>query len=106
MCNARKCELDADVVLPTDPENANGRAYWSTSRLVFPQFAAMCAAQWEPCDTRIWKKCDDGWATRNATRGGWQGSRAMQVMFVLGLESRSWTRADLRASDALACKMA
>ena len=38
----------------------------------------MCGAQWEPCD--------DGWTVDSMTRGGWQGSRAMQVMFVLGLE--------------------
>ena len=29
---------------------------------------------------------DDGWTLDSTTRGGWQGWRAMQVMFVLGLE--------------------
>ena len=51
-----------------------------------PQLAAICAAPWEPCDTRFWQRCDDGWTVDGTSRGGWQGSRAMQVMFVLGLE--------------------
>ena len=81
---------DADVALPIDLENANGRAYRSTcleaARTACPQLAAICAAHWEPCDTRFWQRCDDGWTLNSTTRGGWQGSRAMQVMFVLGLE--------------------
>ena len=44
----------------------------------------------------FWQRCDDGWTIDCTTRGGWQGSRAMQVMFVLGLEF------DLSNSDALA----
>ena len=35
---------------------------------------------------RFWQRCDDGWTVHSTTRSGWQGSRAMQVMFVLGLE--------------------
>ena len=81
---------DADVVLPIDVENAFGRAFRSTSleaaRTACPQLAAICAAQWEPCDTRFWQRCDDGWTVDRTTRGGWQGSRAMQVLFVLGFE--------------------
>ena len=82
---------DADVVvLPIDLENAYGRAFRSTcleaARTACPQLAAICAAQWEPCDTRFWQRCDDGWTVDSTTRGGWQGSRAMQVMFVLRLE--------------------
>ena len=64
-----------------------GRAFRSTCleavRSTCPQLAAICVAQWEPCDTRFWQRCDDGWAVDSTTRGGWQGSRAM---FVLGLE--------------------
>ena len=40
----------------------------------------------KPCDTRFWQRCDDGWTVDGTTRGGWQGSRAMQVILVLGLE--------------------
>ena len=80
----------ADVMLPLDLENACGRALRSTcleaARRACLQFASICAAQWEPCDTRFWQRCDDGWAVDSTTRGGWQGSRAMQVMFGLGLE--------------------
>ena len=85
-----KEEQGADVVLPIDLENVNGRAFRSTcleaARPTCPQLAAICAAQWEPCDTRFWQRCDDGWNVDSTTRGGWQGSRAMQVMFVLKLE--------------------
>ena len=81
---------DADVAPPIDVENAFGRAFRSTcleaARSTCPQLAAIYAAQWEPCDTRFWQRCDDGWTVDGTTRGGWQGSRAMQVMFVLGLE--------------------
>ena len=56
------------------------------ARSACPQLAAICAAQWEPCGTRYWQFCDDGWTVHSTTRGGWQGSRAMKVMFVVGLE--------------------
>ena len=81
---------DADVVLPIDMENACSKAFRSTcleaARTGCPQLAAICVAQWEPCDTRFWQRCDDGWTVDSTRRGGWQGSRTMQVMFVLGLE--------------------
>ena len=81
---------DADVVLPIDLENAHGRAFRSTcleaARTACRQLAATCAAQCEPCDTRFWQRCDGGWTVDSTTRGGWQGTRAVQVMFVLGLE--------------------
>ena len=89
MAGAPKEGQDADVVLPIGVENANGRAFRSTclkaARTACPQLAAICAAHWEPCDTRFWQRCDDGWTVDSTTRGGWQGSRAMQVMLVLGL---------------------
>ena len=91
---------DADVVLPIDLENAYGRAFRSTcleaAMSACPQLAAICAAQWEPCDTRFWQRFDDGWTFDSTTREGWEGSRAMQVTFVLGLECA------LSVSDATA----
>ena len=90
MVAAPKLGQDANVVLPTDLENADGSVFLSrcleAARAACPQLAAICAAQWEPCDTKFWQRCDDGWTVDSTTRGGWQGSRAMQVMFVLGLE--------------------
>ena len=90
MAMAPKEGHDADVVLPIDLENAYGRAFRSTcseaARTVCPQLAAICAAQWAPCDMRFWQRCDDGWSVDSTTRGCWQGSRSMQVMFLLGLE--------------------
>ena len=78
------------MVLPIDLENAYGRAFRSTcleaARGACPQLAAICAAQWEPCDTRFWQRCD----------GCWQG--AMQVMFVLGLEF-AFSRSDATAQQ-------
>ena len=90
MAAAPKLGQDADVVLPIDLDNAYGRAYRSTclqaARAACTQLAAICAAQWEPCDTKFWQRCDDGWTVDSTTMGGWQGSRTMQVMFVLGLK--------------------
>ena len=71
MAMAPKEGQDADVVLPI--------TCLDVARSACPQLAAICAAQWEPCDTRFWQR--DG-----TTRGGRQGSKAMQVMFVFGLE--------------------
>ena len=90
MAVTTKAGHDADVVLPIDRENACGGAFRSTcleaASAACPQLAAICAAQWEPCDTRFWHRCDDGWTVDKTTKSGWQGSRIMQVMFVLGLE--------------------
>ena len=90
MAVAPKEGQDADDVLPRDLENAFGRAFRSTcleaARTACPQLAAICAAQWEPCDTKFWQRCHDGWTLDSTTRDRWQGWRAMQVMFVLGLE--------------------
>ena len=90
MAGAPKQAQDTDVVLPVDLENAYGRAFRSTcleaARAACPQLAAICAARWEPRDTRFWQRCDDGWTVDSTTRGGWQGYRALQVLFVLGLE--------------------
>ena len=58
MAMAPKEGQDADVELPIDLENANGRAFRPTSleaaRTACSQLAAMCAAQWELCDMRFW----------------------------------------------------
>ena len=55
MAVAPKEGQDADVVLPIDLDNAYGRAFRSTcleaARSACSQLAAICAAQWEPCDT-------------------------------------------------------
>ena len=73
--------MNGDVILPIDLANAYGRAFRSpclgAARLTCPPLAAICAAQWEP---------NDGWIAKTTTSGGWQGSSAMQVMLVLGLE--------------------
>ena len=41
---------------------------------------------WKRPGPHAHKRCDDGWTVDSTTRSGWQGSRTMQVMFVLGLE--------------------
>ena len=76
--------------------NAYGRAFRSTcleaARGACPQLAAICAAQ---LGALRHKTVD------STTRGGWQGSRAMQVMFVLGLEF-ALTKSDAMAPRGLA----
>ena len=61
---APKSVSDGDVTLPSESESAYGRAFRSTcleaARLACPQLAAVCEAQWEPCDTRFWQRCADG----------------------------------------------
>ena len=51
------------------------------------QLAALMAAEWQH-DTTTWQKGPHGWVRGTTERGGWQGSRAMQVMFVLGMEAQ------------------
>ena len=60
-----------------------------------------------PTQTRFWQRYDYACAVDSTTRGGWQGSQALQVMFVLGLEFASpsltsWLRT---RSRGLACRM-
>ena len=81
----------ADVVLPIDLENAYGIAFLSFHELGSGQgcMPTACSDLRSPmgaCDTRFWQRCDDGWTVDRTTGGGWQGSLAVQVMFVLGLE--------------------
>ena len=80
MARAPKQAQDADVVLPIDLENARGRVFRSTcleaARSACPQLAAICAAQWEPCDTRFWQRCDYGWTVDSTTR---QAGRAPEL---------------------------
>ena len=40
-------------------------------------------AQREPCCTKFWQRCDDGWTVDGTTSGGWKGSRAMQLWDVV-----------------------
>ena len=90
-------------MLPIDLENACGRAFSvhvpgsSEARL---QLGAVCAAQREPCDTGFWQRCDDGWIVDSTSRGGWPVSRAVQDMFVLGVEHAP-TKSDTAAPDGL-----
>ena len=49
MAVASKDGQDADVVLPNDLETPT--------------------AQWEPCDTKFWQRCDDGWTVDGTTKG-------------------------------------
>ena len=99
MAGAPKQGQDADVVLPIDLENAHGRAFRSTclvaARCACPHLAAICAMGALQHKV-LAERCDDGWTVDSTTRGGWQGSRAIQVVFVLGLEFA------LSKSDAVA----
>ena len=52
-----------------------------------PQLAPLAAAQWQNMDTRVWQTCKGVWRQSSTARGGWQGSRFMQVAFCVGLES-------------------
>ena len=85
MAIAPKERQDADVVLPIDLENAYGRAFRSTcmeaARTAYPQLAAICVAQWEPCDTRFWQRCDDAglWIGRPEAGGKGRGAHASYV---------------------------
>ena len=112
MVVARKEGQDADVVLPVDLENAYGRAFRSTcleaARSACPQLAAICAAQWEPCDTRFWQRCDDGWTVDGTTRGRWQGFQGpCKLCLCLGCSLRSPSRTSWlhTRSRGLACRI-
>ena len=78
------------VILPIDLENAYGRAHRSqclaAANAHCSPIAALGAAQWTEQGNRVWQRGPLGWTAGEAKRGGRQGSRLMQVMFVLGFE--------------------
>ena len=85
-------ELSQDLVIfaGLDFENAYGRAYRSACvrglRGRAPTLAPPVATQWS-CDTvTAWQRADRAWRSSETRRGGWQGSRLMQMSFCCGLE--------------------
>ena len=110
MAVAPKVGQDADVVLPIDVENAWGRAFRSTcleaARSACLSLLRFVRHNGNP-ETRGCGSDTTMAGLLTATRGGWQGSRAMQVMFALELEfaSSSLTSSLHARSRGLACRM-
>ena len=80
MAGAPKHGQDADVVLPIDLESGQ---CLEAARGTCHQLAVNLRSTMGALATRGFG-CDDGRLVDSTTRGGWQGSGAMQVMFVLG----------------------
>ena len=81
---------DPTVFAGLDLENAYGRAYRSACvrglRRRAPTLAPLAATQWS-CDGVIaWQRSGGEWRPSVCRRGGWQGSRLMQISFCCGLE--------------------
>ena len=92
-CDSRKKFIDdIEVIVGTDLENAYGRtkrasALRSTASKA-ERLAPMLAGQWVHGGTRYWQRCNDGsWRQAWSHRGGWQGSRLMQIVSALDLEA-------------------
>ena len=91
-------EMAANADVPQDPlmfagldlENAYGRAYRSACirglRRRAPTLAPLAATQWSCAAVTAWQRADGSWRSSETTRGGWQGSRLMQLSFCCGLE--------------------
>ena len=81
---------DTETVVGTDLENAYGRAYRSSCprgcRQRVPRLAVLAATQWSAGGTLVWQRSGGTWRSSHTQRGGWQGSRLMQLMFAFGLE--------------------
>ena len=83
-------------VMGIDMENAYGRVLRSscieaTLELVLG-LAALTASQWQR-PVQAWMKMEDRWVQRPTERGGWQGARLMQVLYLLidtGMADGSW----------------
>ena len=79
-----------DGVAALDLENAYGLAFRSSClrglRARAPAVAVMAAAQWQSLAVGAWQRAPAGWRHSLTHRGGWQGSRLMQVAFCAGLE--------------------
>ena len=83
-------QADEESLLGIDLENAYGRALRSAClegcRTRLPRIAALAASQWRLGQTTVWQRAEGQWRRSMAERGGWQGSRLMQVLFCMGLE--------------------
>ncbi|CAK0859372.1 unnamed protein product, partial [Prorocentrum cordatum] len=84
-------EDDPEVLASIDLENANGRAFRSSClrgcRHRAPELAALAATQWRPGRTTVWQRAGGHWRESTSSRGGWQGTRLMQILFAMGLEA-------------------
>ena len=81
---------EPDGVAALDLENAYRLAFRSSClrglRVRAPALAVMAAAQWQNQTVGAWQRALAGWRYSFTHRGGWQGSRLMQVAFCTGLE--------------------
>ena len=72
IASAPKEGTDGDAIMPIDLGNASGKAFRSTcleaARLACPLLGAICAAQWEPFDTRFWQRCGGRWVANSTMR--------------------------------------
>ena len=105
-------EMVAHDELPQDPlvfagldlENAYGRAYRSACvrglRGRAPTLAPLAATQWSCAAVTAWQRADVAWRSSETTRGGWQGSRLMQLSFCCGLEEGLEAAVPFAHSDA------
>ena len=93
-CNRATLEAGGDdlwAMVPLDLANAYGAAYRSgclrAAAKVCPRLAAIAASEWQLNKTAVWTRVGGQWQQNFSARGGWQGSRAMQILFVVGLEA-------------------
>ena len=80
-----------DAIVGLDLKNAYGLIYRSSCLEGLchhvPELAPLAAAEWQNQGTRVWQVVDGKWQLSFTARGGWQGSRLMQVAFCVGLEN-------------------
>ena len=108
-------ELEAARELPQDPvifagldlEKAYGRAYRSACvrglRRRAPTLAPLAATQWRCATVTAWQRADGAWRASETCRGGWQGSRLMQMSVCCGLEECLDAAVLFADSDAPPC---
>ncbi len=78
------------AIMPIDLDNAYGRTHRThalrATQRTAPRLAAVMSSQWQANETFLWMREGARWVRRPTARGGWQGSRAMQICFCLGVE--------------------
>ena len=79
-----------DAIVGLDLKNAYGLIFRSSCLEGLchhvPELAPLAAAEWQNQGTRVWQVVNGQWQLSFTARGGWQGSRQMQVAFCDGLE--------------------
>ena len=104
---AHESSQDPVIFAGLDLENAYRLAYRSACvrglRRRAPTLAPLAATKCSCATVTAWQRADSAWRASETCRGGWQGSRLMQMSFCCGLEEGLDASVFFPDSDAPPC---